>query len=49
MQLVYPLNPTLDMLYACYPTSYIVNFLVYAPIVIVLLLRLKNDKFDYKL
>ena len=49
MQLVYPMNPTLDRLYACYPTSYIVNVAVYAFIVIVLLLRLKNDKFDYKL
>ena len=49
MQFVYPLNPTLDTLYACYPTSYVVNFLAYAPIVAVLLLRLKNDKYNYKI
>ena len=49
MQVFYPMNPTLDMLYICYPISYVVNTLVYAPITIVLFRRLKNDKISYKL
>ncbi len=49
MQIIYPMNPTLDMLYVCYPISYVVNFLVYAPIVAVLFLQLKKDKIKYKI
>jgi hypothetical protein len=49
MQVFYPMNPTLDMLYICYPISYVVNTLVYAPIIIVLFRRLKNDQISYKL
>ena len=49
MQIVYPLNPTLDVLYFCYPLTYIVNAAFYAPIVAVLFLRLRNGKYQYKL
>lgn len=49
MQVFYPMNPTLDMLYVCYPISYIVNLLAYGPIIFVLLWRLKNDKCSYKI
>ena len=49
MQVIYPLNPTLDTLYFCYPLTYIVNFLSYVPIVAVLFLQLKKDKYAYKI
>ncbi len=49
MQIIYPLNPTLDVLYFCYPITYIVNAALYAPIVVVLFLRLRNGKYSYKI
>ena len=49
MQVFYKMNRTLDMLYLCYPISYIVNFLAYAPIVVVLFIQLKKDKYSYKI
>ena len=49
MQIVYPLNPTLDVLYFCYPLTYIVNAAIYAPIIVVLFLRLRNGKYKYQI
>ena len=49
MQVIYPMNPTLDMLYVCFPLSYVVNALCYLPIVIVLLRRLAKGKIQTKL
>ncbi len=49
MQVVYDINPTLDTLYFCYPLSYTVNILLYAPIVVVLFIRLKKNQYDYKI
>ena len=49
MQVFYPMNPTLDMLYVCYPITYVVNFLVYAPIVAVLFWQLKTNRYKYKI
>ena len=49
MQVVYPLNPTLDVLYFCYPLTYIFNAAVYVPIVAVLFLRLRNGKYKYQI
>ncbi len=49
MQIIYPLNPTLDVLYFCYPLTYIVNVALYAPIVVVLFWQLRNGKYSYKI
>lgn len=49
MQVFYKMAPSLDMLYFCYPLTYILNTLAYVPIVAVLFLRLKKDKCDYSI
>lgn len=49
MQVIYPMNPTLDVLYFCYPLTYIVNTLAYAPIVVFLFWQLKTDRYKYKI
>ncbi len=49
MQFVYPYRATLDTLYFCYPLSYLVNFVLYVPIIVVLFVRLKRDKIRYKI
>lgn len=49
MQVVYRMNPTLDVLYFCYPLTYIVNALAYAPIVVYLFWQLKTDRYQYKI
>ena len=49
MQVIYPMNPTLDVLYFCYPLTYIVNTLAYAPIVVFLFWQLKTDRYQYKI
>ena len=49
MQVFYPMNPTLDMLYVCFPITYVTNAICYLPIVIVLFRRLAKGKIQNKL
>ena len=49
MQVFYPMNPTLDMLYVCFPITYVTNAICYLPIVIVLFRRLAKGQIQNKL
>ena len=49
MQVFYPMNPTLDMLYVCFPITYVTNAICYLPIIIVLFRRLAKGQISKKL
>ena len=49
MQVFYPMNPTLDMLYVCFPITYVTNAICYLPIIIVLFRRLAKGRISKKL